>query len=41
MFELMLLPLGPYLLWAVAYYLKVFVISSDRISQRGYTTLYK
>ncbi|KAL6776746.1 hypothetical protein ACKKBF_B30760 [Auxenochlorella protothecoides x Auxenochlorella symbiontica] len=39
--ELFFLPLVPYLIWAVLYYLKVFVISSSRIEQRGYETLFK
>ncbi|KAK2077924.1 hypothetical protein QBZ16_003792 [Prototheca wickerhamii] len=39
--DFFLLPLLPYLLWALLYYLKVFVISSGRIEQRGYVTLFK
>lgn len=30
-----------YALWAVAYYAKIFVISSERIQARGYETLFK
>lgn len=41
LFELMALPLVPYFLWAAAYYVKIFVISSKRIDERGYTTLFK
>ena len=33
--ELVVLPIFPYLLWAVCYYVKIFVISSDRIRERG------
>jgi len=30
----------PYGIWAILYYLKIFVISSDKISTRGYETLF-
>ena len=40
-YDLTVLPMAPYLLWACLYYLKIFVISSKRIEQRGYETLYK
>lgn len=33
-------PLAIYLLWAFMYYLKVFVISSKKIKERNYETLY-
>lgn len=39
--ELCVLPMGPYLLWAVLYGLKIFVISSQRIAERNYETLFK
>jgi hypothetical protein len=39
--ELILVPWAPYALWAVAYYLKIFVVSSQRIQDRGYHTLFK
>lgn len=39
--DLVLLPMLPYMLWAVLYYLKVFVISSSKIQQRGYETLFQ
>lgn len=39
--ELILVPWVPYALWAVAYYLKIFVVSSQRIQDRGYHTLFK
>lgn len=39
--DLVLLPMLPYLLWAVLYYLKVFVISSRKIQQKGYETLFQ
>lgn len=39
--ELILIPWLPYLLWAMFYYLKIFVISSKRIQQRGYHTLFR
>jgi hypothetical protein len=38
--ELILIPWLPYAAWAIAYYLKIFVISSRRIQDRGYHTLY-
>ncbi|CAD7700177.1 unnamed protein product [Ostreobium quekettii] len=41
LFELGVLPMAPYLVWATLYYLKIFVISSKKIEQRGYETLYK
>lgn len=40
-FDLAVLPMAPYFVWAFLYYLKIFVISSKRIEQRGYETLYK
>lgn len=39
--ELILVPWVPYALWAVAYYLKIFVVSSQKIQDRGYHTLFK
>ncbi|GAB4824156.1 hypothetical protein N2152v2_011202 [Parachlorella kessleri] len=39
--ELSLLPLLPYTVWALGYYFKIFVVSSSKIQQRGYDTLYK
>jgi hypothetical protein len=39
--ELILIPWLPYLLWAIFYYLKIFVISSKRIQERGYHTLFR
>ncbi|GMH35966.1 hypothetical protein BSKO_03834 [Bryopsis sp. KO-2023] len=38
--QLVVIPFGVYMLWAVLYYLKIFVISSKRIQDRGYDTLY-
>jgi hypothetical protein len=38
--ELCGIPMVPYLIWAILYYLKVFVISQKRISERKYETLY-
>jgi hypothetical protein len=38
--RLFLIPLGLYLLWAFLYSLKVFVISSKRIKDRNYETMY-
>jgi uncharacterized membrane protein SirB2 len=38
--RLFLIPLGLYLLWAFLYSLKVFVISSQRIKERNYETMY-
>ncbi|KAI8475416.1 MAG: hypothetical protein J3K34DRAFT_63001 [Monoraphidium minutum] len=38
--DLVLLPIPIYVLWAVAYYLKIFVISAERIRLRGYATLF-
>eukprot|EP00887_Chlorella_sp_A99_P004760 scaffold4.g4760.t1 len=40
LWELCLLPMLPYLLWAVLYYIKIFVVSSQRIRDRGYHTLF-
>jgi Protein of unknown function (DUF2838) len=37
---LFLIPLGLYLLWASLYSLKVFVISSKRIKERNYETMF-
>lgn len=39
--DLFLLPLAPYALWCVIYWLKVFVFSKTRIRERGYMTLYE
>jgi hypothetical protein len=39
--DLVLVPTAHYLAWAVLYYLKIFVVSSDRIQRRGYETLFK
>lgn len=33
--------MAPYIAWAVFYYLKLFVVSSKKIRDRGYETLYK
>ena len=38
--SLFLIPLGLYLLWAFLYSLKVFVISSKKIKDRNYETMY-
>lgn len=38
--DLCLLPMLPYLTWAVLYYLKIFVVSQKRISERKYATLF-
>eukprot|EP00879_Flechtneria_rotunda_P015404 GHRR01016106.1.p1 GENE.GHRR01016106.1~~GHRR01016106.1.p1 ORF type:complete len:374 (+),score=84.39 GHRR01016106.1:50-1171(+) len=38
--QLVVLPLLPYVIWATAYYLKIFVVSAERIRQRGYITLF-
>jgi hypothetical protein len=39
--ELCILPIsGPYLLWSILYFLKIFVISSKKIQERDYETLY-
>ena len=38
--DLVLWPLALYLLWALAYYSKVFVVSADKIRTRGYQTLF-
>jgi hypothetical protein len=38
--SLVLVPMVPYAAWAVAYYLKIFVISAQRIKERGYATLF-
>eukprot|EP00198_Chlamydomonas_reinhardtii_P003836 XP_001693172.1 predicted protein [Chlamydomonas reinhardtii] len=35
-----LLPMASYVVWAVAYYLKIFVFSRAKIQQRGYRTLF-
>ena len=40
-FQLVILPMGPYLLWSVTYYLKIFVISRERVQQENYQTLFK
>ena len=39
--DLILIPWLPYAMWAVAYYVKIFVVSSSRIQERGYHTLFK
>lgn len=39
--DLILIPWLPYALWAVAYYIKIFVVSSRRIQERGYHTLFR
>ncbi|CAL8464752.1 g4287 [Coccomyxa elongata] len=39
--QLVLLPCVPYLLWAVLYYTKVFIVSSKKIQDRNYETLFK
>ena len=39
--ELILIPWLPYALWAVGYYLKIFVISSRKIQDKGYHTLFR
>lgn len=41
MWELCILPMGPYLVWAILYYLKIFVVSSKKIQRRGYETLFQ
>ncbi|MEW5302047.1 MAG: hypothetical protein WDW36_004859 [Sanguina aurantia] len=38
--SLVLVPAVFYTAWAVAYYLKIFVISASRIKERGYQTLF-
>ena len=38
--ELCLLPMVPYLIWAILYFMKIFVISSKKIQERQYETLY-
>jgi len=38
--EFLLWPLLPYVAWAVFYYLKLFVVSSKKIREREYRTLY-
>ncbi|WIA18630.1 hypothetical protein OEZ85_003336 [Tetradesmus obliquus] len=38
--QLVGVPLLFYAAWAVAYYLKIFVVSAERIRQRGYVTLF-
>lgn len=40
LWQLVVLPVLPYLLWAIAYYVKIFMISSEKIQQRGYETLF-
>lgn len=39
--DLVVIPLLPYLLWAICYYIKVFVVSNAKIKERGYETLYQ
>lgn len=41
MTELFILPILPYIIWAVLYYVKIFVVSSDKIFEKQYETLYK
>lgn len=38
--ELCVLPMGPYLIWAILYFMKIFVISPKKIKSRQYETLY-
>ncbi|KAK9814724.1 hypothetical protein WJX72_010536 [[Myrmecia] bisecta] len=38
--ELAVLSMGPYLLWSLAYYLKIFVVSRKKVQEEGYATLY-
>lgn len=38
--ELSVLPMAPYLVWSLLYGLKIFVISSKKIEQRQYETLF-
>lgn len=38
--DLVLLPIPVYVSWALAYYLKIFVVSAERIRERGYATLF-
>ena len=38
--ELCVLPMGPYIAWATLYYLKIFLVSSRKIRERGYETLF-
>lgn len=38
--ELLIWPMAPYIAWAIFYYLKLFVVSSNKIRDRGYQTLY-
>ncbi|KAK9841696.1 hypothetical protein WJX74_010260 [Apatococcus lobatus] len=39
--EIALLPMIPYLIWAVLYYIKIFMVSSEKIQKRGYETLFR
>ena len=39
--ELILIPWLPYFLWAIGYYIKIFVVSSRKIQDRGYHTLFR
>lgn len=39
-FKIFLFPFIMYLLWALIYYVKIFVISSKRISERNYETMF-
>ena len=32
-FQLVILPMGPYMLWSITYYLKIFVISREKVQQ--------
>lgn len=38
--KMFLIPLGLYLLWALLYYVKVFIISSKKIKEKNYETMY-
>ncbi|KAK9805607.1 hypothetical protein WJX72_007502 [[Myrmecia] bisecta] len=40
LWQLVAVPLAPYLTWAVLYYAKIFIVSSNKIKARGYETLY-
>lgn len=39
-FELAVLPLIPYLTWVVLYYVKLFIVSEDKIREQHYDTVY-
>ncbi len=38
--KIFLIPFALYLMWAALYYLKVFVISSSKIKEKNYETMY-